>query len=197
MSQAMLGMLPFNIALLILSPENLKGLQQVKVLDIFDTNKNLHPEGLFSPEIFGKVGDERRNRMYGYIDLKVNIFHPTIFKAIVDLKELYGSIMAGTAYATFNEETKDFEPASMLEGETGFAFFLKHFPKLVFEERKSTSREFSIKLVNKNRNQCLMNKLIVMPAGLPGWQISLKPTEPKRPKPCSYIKMLSGCLISL
>ena len=33
--QNMLGMLPFNLALLILKPEQLKGLHQIKALDIF------------------------------------------------------------------------------------------------------------------------------------------------------------------
>ena len=44
--------------------------------------------------------------------------------------------------------------------------FLKHFQELEFEARPSTSREFAIKLVNQNKKNCLMNKLIVMPAGL-------------------------------
>lgn len=166
--QNTLSLLPFNIGLLILSPENLRGLKQIKVLDIFETvgSKNFHPEGLFSTEIYGKIGDERRNRLYGFIDLRLKIFHPVIFKALVDLKELYGGILAGTAYATFNPATKDFESASAADGETGFAFFLKHFAELTFEERKSTSREFAIRMINKSREQCLMDKFLVMPAGL-------------------------------
>lgn len=33
--QNMLGMMPFNLSLLILSPDMVKGLRQIKVLDIF------------------------------------------------------------------------------------------------------------------------------------------------------------------
>lgn len=165
--QNMLGMLPFNISLLILTPENTRGLRPVKVLDIFEGGgKNFHPDGLFSIETFGKVGDERRNRLFGYIDLNLEIFHPVIYKAIADLKELYTKIMAGTAYAVFNPKTKDFEAATMMEGQTGFSFFMKHFPELQFEQRPSTSREFAIKMVNKNRQQATTKRLIVMPAGL-------------------------------
>lgn len=162
-----LEMLPFNISLLILTPDNLRGLRQIKALDIFlPSSKEFHPDGLFSVDIFGKIGDERRNRLYAYIDLNLPILHPVIYKAIVDLKELYGKIMAGTAYAVFNSQTKDFDASTMVEGKTGYAFFMEHFPQLVFEERKSTSREFAIKMVNKYRSGCLMDKMVVMPAGL-------------------------------
>lgn len=165
--KSLMGMLPFNIALLTLTPEMLRGVQQVKVLDIFaPSTKNFHPEGLYSTEIFGKVGDELRNRRYGYIDLGVEIFHPLIFKKLVDLKELYGKIMAGTAYAVFNKQSKDFEESNPVDGKTGFSFFLSHFAELRFEERPSTSRAFAIKLVDKYRQKALMRHLLVMPAGL-------------------------------
>lgn len=173
--QSALGMLPLNISLLILTPENIKGIKQIKVLDIFESalsSKSFHPEGLFSTEIFGKVGEERRNRLYAYIDLRLEVFHPVIFKSIVELKELYGKIMSGTAYAKFNEETKDFDATSMMDGDTGYEFFVKHFPKMKFEERDSTSREFAIKLINKNRSSCLLDKFLVMPAGLRDFTIS-------------------------
>ena len=165
-----LSLLPFNIGLLVLTPEHLRGMKQIKVLDIFEGSgsgsKAFHPEGLFSTEIYGKVGDERRNRLYGYIDLRLGIFHPVIYKALVDLKELYGGILAGTSYAVFNKETKDFEAASLVDGETGYTFFLKYFKELKFEERPSTAREFAIKMVYKYRDTALMDKLLVMPAGL-------------------------------
>lgn len=164
----LLSMLPFNISLLILSSDNIRNMKQVKVLDIFETvgSKNFHPDGLFSTEIYGKVGDERRNRLFGYMDLRLKVFHPVVFKALLDLKELYGGIMSGKAYAKFNPATKDFDACSPTDGSTGFAFFLKHFHELQFEERKSTSREFAIRMVNKSRESCLFDKFLVMPAGL-------------------------------
>ena len=169
----LLGMLPLNLSLLILTPESLRGLRQIKVLDIFEpSSSTFHPDGLFSIDAFGKVGDERRNRLFGYIDMGIEILHPVIYKKLLDLKELYGGIMAGTAYATFNDETKDFDPCPPNEGRTGYSFFIEHLHELSPEQRSSTSREFAIKLLNNNRDRCLMRYLIVMPAGLRDFTVS-------------------------
>lgn len=166
----LISMLPFNISLLILNAESsgsLKGLHQIKVLDIFEpSSQQFHPDGLFSVEAFGKVGDERRNRLFAYIDLGTEVFHPLIYKKLCDIRELYGKIMAGTAYAKFNKQTKDFEESNALEGHTGYSFFLEHFEDLRPEERDSTSRTFAIKFINKYRKNPYLRYLVVMPAGL-------------------------------
>lgn len=174
------AMLPFNIDLLIPDNENLRGVGHIKVLDINEGfSKNFHPDGLFSTQIFGKVGEERRNRSYGYIDLYIDIFHPVIHRAIEELKGLYGEIISGKSFATFNKEIGDFEKSDLLDGETGYSFFLKHFHQIKFEERPSPKREFNIKLVNKYRKNCMFTKLIVMPAGLRDYTVdeNNKPSE--------------------
>lgn len=168
-----ISQLPLNLSLLILNAENTRTLNQVKVLDIFQGGSSaFHPDGLFSVEIFGKVGDERRNRLFGYIDLKIEIFHPVIYKALLDLKELYGEIMSGKRYAVFDKVLKDFVPSNADGKQTGFAFFMSHFHELKFEERNSTSRDFLIRMVNNERANAVMNKLLVMPAGLRDYTIT-------------------------
>lgn len=170
----------FNLDLLILDADDLKDVERIKVLDITDGfSKNFHPNGLFSTEIFGKIGEEKRNRIFAYIDMYVPIFHPKIFSSLVELKGLYGEIMAGQTYAVFDPETNDFEKSNPLDGETGFSFFVKNFEKLRFEKRPSPKREFNIALINKYRKNCLMNKLAVMPAGLRDYTIdeNNKPSE--------------------
>lgn len=173
-------LLPFNIDLLILTPDLLKGLQPIEVMDIFDgSTKNFHPKGLFSTEIFGKSGDERRNRIFSYIDLRIQIFHPVIFKALCELKQVYGEIMAGTAYAIWDETLKDFIKCPQTQGDTGYSYFLKHFNEIEFEERESDKRSFNIRLINKYRENALLDKLIVMPAGLRDYEVDEhgKPSE--------------------
>lgn len=174
------AMQPFNISLLVLSAQDVRNVRQVKVLDIFDGfSRNFHPDGLFSVETFGKVGEEKRNRVFAYIDMHISVFHPVIFKALCDLKSLYSEIMSGRSYAIFDPELKDFVKSDPTQGDTGYSFFVKHFPDLRFEQRPSPKREFNIKLVNKYRDNCLMDKLVVMPAGLRDYTIddNGKPSE--------------------
>lgn len=159
---------PFNIGLLHLTPEKLKSVKQVKALDIMDgATTNFHPEGLFSTEIFGRVGDERRSLMYGYIDIKAPIFHPLVFMAITKLKRMYGDIMASKVWALWDAEKKDFVKAKPSEGaRTGYAFFLEHWKDIVYEEGTSNLRGEYIKLVEKHKEFALTRHVVVMPAGL-------------------------------
>ena len=174
------NLLPFNIDLLLLHAEDVKGIKPVKVLDIFmGGTKNLHPDGLFSVEIFGKSGEEKRNRLFSYIDLKIPIIHPVIYYALVELKGLYGEIIAGTSYAIFDDSIKDFVKADLATGQTGYSFFVSRLNDLVFEDRGAGRREFNIKLVYKYREKCLFDKLVVMPAGIRDYVIddNGKPSE--------------------
>jgi hypothetical protein len=157
-------MLPFNITLLNLTPENLHGLKPVRSLDIFDgATRNFNDDGLFSISIFGKVGDERRSRRFSYIDIKVSIFHPVIYRALIDLKRFYGEILSGSSYATWNNITHDFEKSTPLLGQTGFEFFRKHWKNIVFDEKGGDTRIFNIQ---KYKEHALINKIVVLPAGM-------------------------------
>lgn len=171
---------PFKIDLLIPTRNDLQGVKKVVVMDIMEGfTKNFHPDGLFSTEIFGKVGEERRSKTFGYLDLNLKIFHPLIYKVIVDLKALYGEIMAGKTYAIFDEQTSDFVKSNIAEGETGYEFFIKHFPKLKFEKSNSISRRVYIQFVEKYREDPYIQQLVVMPAGLRDYVVDEdgKPSE--------------------
>lgn len=159
--------IPFNITFLDLTPEKLQGIKPVTVLDIFDRSTTLfHEDGLFSTSIFGRVGDERRNRRFSYIDIKLDIFHPVIFNVLGKLKGLYLEIMSGKSYAVWDKEIKDFVRSTPVDGKTGFAFFLNHWKDIEFENRDSDKREQNVMLLKKFKNKALLNKVIVIPAGL-------------------------------
>ena len=158
---------PFNISLLKLTPENLYGLKPVTSLATVDGNsRNLHENGLFSISIFGRIGDERRNRRFSFIDIKAPIFHPAIFRALLQLKSFYGEVLQGKSYAVWDDEIKDFVKSNQLDGETGFLFFTKHWKDIVYEERNSDIRHANIELIKKFKEDGLTSKVIVMPAGL-------------------------------
>ena len=113
---------PFNIRILQLTPDKLKMIKPVTSLDIFDQTKvNFHEEGLYSISIFGRVGDPLRSKRFSYINIKLPVFHPIIWRAIHRLKSLYTEIMEGTSYAVWDSDAKDFVKSTPVDGETGYA----------------------------------------------------------------------------
>jgi len=158
---------PFNVSILNLTPQKLQGVQQVTALDHFEgATGQYHPEGLFSPTIFGRVGDPQRWTRYGFIDIKIPIFHPVLFRALVSLKRLYAGIIAGNEFAVWNEEIKNFERSDPINGETGYYFFLKHWKDIDHGKTASVTREQNIMMLTKYADVALTSKIIVMPAGM-------------------------------
>lgn len=171
----------FNLDLLFLTKENIRGIGKITDLSIFEAStNNFNPEGLFSTEIFGRVGSADRNVRYGYVDLQVEVFHPLIYKHISSLKKLYDNILQSKVYAKFDNKIKDFVAANADEGDTGFSFFLEHFHKIKLEDNDSDGRLFKIKTIKKYMKTGLMiDKLLVLPAGLRDYKVddSGKPSE--------------------
>lgn len=157
--------IPFNIDLLQLTPEVTKLIRPVTSLDIFDgLSKNYNSNGLYSTEIFGITGSDARYKKYGYVDLKISIFHPIIYSALLKLKSLYGDIISGKEFAIWDAETSDFVKSNALEGQTGFQFFLDHWMRIDFPRRSSIIREQNILMIEKYKEVALTDKVIVMPA---------------------------------
>ncbi len=166
--------LPFNIALLDSSESRIKGLLAVESMDIYSMDGDFHPQGLYSSQIFGKPGQKIRQNRHGYIDMRVSILHPKIFSELSKLKNLYKGILSGTTYAIWDNDLKDFIKSNILDGETGYKFFLDHYSEIVFSETDSIIRELRIKLINKYRDSSLYRYLIVLPAGLRDIEIDNK-----------------------
>lgn len=159
---------PFNIRILKAHRDQLRGLKEIKTLDIFDKpgSSNFHPEGLFSTDIFGQVGTENRDTAFAYIDIKVSVLHPLVWVLLKRVRGLYHDILTGKAYATFDDKTKDFEKSDELEGETGYEFFMSHWEELVIPMGESPIRKQRIEMMRDYRDESVIDKILVMPAGL-------------------------------
>lgn len=159
---------PFNIDLLILSDQDTRTLKPVTSLDIFTSGSgsDFHEEGLFSTSIFGKVADERRQFRFSYIDFKVEVFHPVIFKSLIESKRLYSEIVSGVTFARWDEKLSDFVKSNPSDGDTGFNFFVSKWKNIVLPKATTTSRMQDNALITKYKDKCMISKLVVMPAGL-------------------------------
>lgn len=160
-------MKPTQFTLLDPNKEKWGLLKPVTVTDTFEgQTSNLHDRGLYSTEIFGRVGTPERDTTESYIDIKLPVFHPTYFKTLVNLKSLYGEIIKGRAYAKWDEVEKDFIKSNLVEGETGYAFFMSHFGELDPKENQSFRRDKSIKFKNEFQPIAQTSKVITIPAGI-------------------------------
>jgi hypothetical protein len=171
-----------NLTLLTLNDANTKDMKPIKSLQTFDgVSKNFIADGLFSTEIFGLVGEERRNRTFAYIDLRINIFHPIVHRAFLDLKRLHGKIMDGTQYVLWDDELKEFVKSDAVSGFTGYEYFLSKVDKfdLTIKKEYTNKRKNTLKLLARYKDSWFMNKLLVLPAGLRDYEVGAdgKPSE--------------------
>ena len=140
-------------------------IQPVTTGDFFEGGtEQFHPEGLFSPEIFGRLGSEERSTRVSWIDLKAKVIHPLVYLKLEKLKNMYVGIMSGTVYATWNDKLKDFERSDALNGQTGYAFFCKHLPDVKFTKTSSDQRDLNIKLVDIADGDLFRDTCIVIAA---------------------------------
>lgn len=162
--------IPANIALMNTNDPRIKNAKMIKSLDTFDgmNTNNFHPEGLFSTEIFGRVGTRERDTTFSFIHTKIPVLNPVIYNTLCKLKGLYKGIISGKQYAEWDEEQKDFVSSDLINGDTGFAFFLSKLSRINFKKTGSDTRDANIILVKKAlaEGTALVSYVPVFPAGL-------------------------------
>lgn len=160
-------MLPALLWILHAGDDDLKHIAAITRLDIFEgATTDFHDDGLFSTRIFGIIGSEQRDTLYGKIPLGVEILHPKIYRDLTSLRELYKHILDGVQTAKFDPAVGDFYPSVEPDAETGYSFFMTNLPKLVLKRNKSPSRNERINFIERWRHRMTMKNAVVMPAGL-------------------------------
>lgn len=135
------------------------------------SSNRFHPDGLYSEEIFGPLGSEERMTQFGYINLHTEIITPPVYVNLIKLGSHFEDIMAGRAYGVWDPVAKTItrvigDPESVPGADTGFTFFLSHFPEMEFERTKSLVRDTKVDLLDKYRTISLITKCLVEPAGM-------------------------------
>ena len=158
---------PFNITMLQLTETDIRKLGQVSSLDMLESSKQTFNEnGLWSSRIFGNIGDDNRNSKFGYIDVKIPILHPVMYRSLISAKSLYRGIMSGSEYAVWSNVEQDFVKSNPIDGFTGYHFFITHFLQLNLKETGTTKRSKLVRLYEKFKDKSLNRYIIVIPAGL-------------------------------
>ena len=166
----------FNVDLMVIGPQQLPFMGEVTSLGIFENNSKVFDhKGLFSIDIFGQVGSKARLEKPGYIDLRMPILHPLVYKHVITLNKIYDPILAGKLIARYDADIGDFVEDKS-NGSTGYAYFMQYLPYLQFKNpNKSQDRGQRIALVEKYRSQEFhLDKLFVIPAGMRDYYIDAK-----------------------
>ena len=143
--------------------------KQVTSLFIRESSSDeFHHDGLFSEDIFGQIGSSERLITFGYIDLRTTIIQPLIYGYLIRIKGLYGEIMASKTYAVFDKKEMDFKVAGADEpgAGTGYKFFIDRFNDIKLKKTESASQNDKVAVIEKYRKSCLIDKFLVLPAGL-------------------------------
>lgn len=161
---------PFNITVLNPNEYIVKhNCLPVTSFAIFEASSTrFHPDGLFSEVIFGQIGSKERLVKRGYYNLRTKIITPHLYKQVMSLKSYYKQIIAGKAYAKLDPETNDLvlTNADDPDGHTGFIWFCNILPSIKFAETSSVKRQIKVNLIYKYIDTILIDKFIVLPAGV-------------------------------
>ena len=136
----------FNINPMVIDDQHAFMMGEVTSLAIFESNSQVFDEhGLFSTTIFGPVGSTLRLEKPGYIDLKIPILHPLVYKHLISLNANFDKILSGKMKARFDPDTATFIEDS--SGGTGYEFFMQYIQYVDFKENASRERRDKIALV--------------------------------------------------
>ncbi len=144
-------------------------LKEVTSTNIYASGGKLDPKGLFSEEIFGRLGSKERRDTFGYIQLKHKFIHPECYTIITSLDtNLSALINDKRKYKINNGEIIEDE-----KGESGVAFFVSIFDKINWEKLDKKHPDH-LKFVIDNKDKILIDKFLVLPAGIRDIQTSTK-----------------------
>ncbi|MDQ6988444.1 MAG: hypothetical protein Q9M19_01080 [Mariprofundaceae bacterium] len=158
----------FNLDLLVLTKEHTKKMTPVSKLNVFESSStNFEVSGLFSTDIFGAVGSTDRNERFSYIDLKVKVLHPLVYKHLTTTRAFYKEVLAGRKYGVYDPKLKDLVPSVEGEGGTGYSFFMETLDNIEMLDNDSDLRKFKLHMIaNHSSPEFMLKELLVIPAGL-------------------------------
>ena len=130
---------------------------------------SLNKKGLFSEEIFGRMGSRDRKKTYGYINLKLDFIHPEVYRILTSINtDLTKLIIGKENYILDNNNNlvQDDE-----NGKSGVFYFIQIINNINWDNIK-TEKPKHIRFIKENKDKLLINKLVILPAGFRDIQIT-------------------------
>ena len=135
---------------------------------ILAADGNPDTDGIFSYEIFGRVGSEERKLNFGYVDLKRKFIHPFIYNSIYQMYRNLPSIINGERYVVLDVKgvITTVNPDENENAETGIEFFINNWDKINWTsdaENKARAKKESI-FATMDKNEIFIDKWLIIPA---------------------------------
>jgi len=137
-------------------------LKPVTSTQIRSRGDEFHPQGLFSELIFGVQGSLSRKKTFSFINLNVEVIHPTAYKLLIQLDRKFEKFFSTEDSFSLQEDGSLIQDDN---GVTGISEFIKLFPKIKFRGETGTREEYIIKIKEAYKNKTLfIDKIPVIPA---------------------------------
>jgi DNA-directed RNA polymerase beta' subunit len=130
--------------------------------------------GLWSETIFGLNGTKERRTQFGYINLKTKIIHPELYKLLLNSLILLKPSINGDKYINIKDgliiETNEDN------GNTGLLYIINNFDKIDLKNKDNykINKHNNIDYISKIKNNIVINKWIVLPAGIRDMNLNTK-----------------------
>ena len=121
--------------------------------------------GLFSTEIFGRMGSEERKINFAYINLKRKFLHPFIYNVLVRMYTKLPQLIGGEIYVKLGKGNAIEVVDDPSKGSTGLDFIIDNWSKINWNAIGSNTRIKKERLLSKLKtNEIFIDKFLVIPA---------------------------------
>jgi len=138
--------------------------QPVTSVNPFSVNGlTFDPNGLWSEEIFGRIGSKDRRMRFGYINLNTYIINPILYDMVCTIStDIKNIILSKEPYIMKNNKLIE-DP----NGDTGLLFFHKILDNIKFIDLiKNKPEKIELaKYLDNNKSLIMIKYLLVLPAG--------------------------------
>ncbi len=142
-------------------------LKQITSTNIYQKGNELDIDGLFSEEIFGRLGSQERRKKFGYIELKGKFIHPEAYKILCSVDTNLSKLINNKSKFIFQNGIV----VESEEGDTGLLYFINNINKIKWE--KFSKKPKNIKFIKNNIDDLIISKYLVLPAGIRDIQTSV------------------------
>ena len=123
------------------------------------------PAGLYSFEIFGRMGSEERKINFGYINLKRKFLHPFAYNMIYQMFRNLPNVLLGEKFVLLKSNGEMVLSDKPEDGyETGIDFFINNWKKIKWNTNDSSAREKKENIFSLlDEDEIFIDKWLVIP----------------------------------